>query len=375
MPIAQTKREARSALEALRAGVVNRSVARTVTYGREPEALLLQSHIEKKPRGSCQILVGEYGIGKSHLAEMLAVRLEAGGYAVARLEMGASHGRAENPRSVAYAIERAISVKIDGRWIQGLDNLSVLIRAIRSPRRPYGQEVQFLADVHRRMPGRQRLLERYDYLQETIPVHWGGMGNSAVPDLSVAYDVPSDMTAANKAVAAMNELAHDLHKVGVPGLVLIFDEAERSEWAASAYRQERARNLMLGFGLAAANQRTDWLKHHRNETWWSYRPEAPSRLHAVFAFTYAWGLSTELARLVGQPITKLSPLSGAIRKGIAKEIIEIYNTAYGYRSPLSSDDWATIEAYSSSEDIRSFVRCVVSALDHRRLQMRHPQRA
>jgi hypothetical protein len=310
------KSEARSALEALRAGVVNRSVARTVTYGREAEALLLESHIEKNPAGSCQVLVGEYGIGKSHLVEMLAVRLEGSGYAVARLEMGASHGRAENPRSVAYAIERAISVKIDGRWIQGLQNLCVLIRAIRLPRGMYWQEVPLLAEVHKKLPGRKRLLARYDLLQERIPSFWGAMGNRAVPDLSVAVDVPADMTAANKAVAAINRLANDLGQVGVPGLVLIFDEAERSEWAASAYRQERARNLMLGFGLAAANKQTHWLKHHRNHMGWSYRPEAPSRMHAVFAFTYAWGLSTELARHVGRSITKLAPPTATRRPPI-----------------------------------------------------------
>jgi hypothetical protein len=306
---------------------------------------------------------------------MLSVRLEAQGYAVARLEMGATHGRAENPKSVVYAIERALSVKVDGRWIHGLHNLSVLIRAIRVPRRPYPHEVLFLKEIHKKIPGRKRLLERYDYLQEKIPEHWGQRGYSVVLDLSIAYDVPSDMTAANKAVAAVNELAHDLHQIGVPGVVLIFDEAERSEWAASAYRLERARNLMLGFGLAAANKSTSWLKHHYNQPYWVYRPESPSLLHAIFAFTSAWGLSSELVRHVGQPLMRLEPLSGTIRREIGAEIVKLYHLAYGCSTVLEPEDWSTIEYHSASEDIRSFVRCVVSALDHRRLQQRHYQRA
>ncbi len=362
--------DARVALEGLRVGAVNRAVARSLTHGRDSELRLLEGTIQGNLQGSAQILVGGYGAGKSHLCECLALRLETKGYAVARVELGASHGRAENPKAVLTEIERSLSVMVDGQRLSGALDLGLLIRAIRLPRRHFHFEKQCVQSAHRRFPGRQRLLDRLAWLREEIPRLWSERGSGEIPNLCPSDDVPAQMTAANYAVAEANRLAHDLAKIGVPGLVILLDEAERSEWAANAYRVERARTLMYGFALGAANKATSGLHHFRNRSHPTFIPTPPSRLHTVFAFTWPWGMPQELARLLALSPILIQPLTATELEGIRSEVSRLYECAYGHTPKLSSGEWERVKRNSGSEDVRGYVRGLVAAFDAARLGYR-----
>ena len=82
------------------------------SYGRDNELDNLKNHIQLSEKGSSQILVGGYGVGKSHLLEILTQHLLEEGYAVATLELGSSNERAEHPDGVVSAIERSFQLRI-----------------------------------------------------------------------------------------------------------------------------------------------------------------------------------------------------------------------------------------------------------------------
>lgn len=367
--------ESRAALEALRAGVVNRFVVQRMTCGQEDRLERLFKHIQQKASGSVQALAGGYGTGKSHLSELLAGTLEQQNFAVARLEMGASHGRAEHPRAIVSAIERSLTFTVDDRTFKGPADLAMVLRALvfmpddALLRRAYEREKQLLWAIHDRYPGRARFIERFDALRKAIPKFWGQMGSTFIPAYSISDGIHHEMSATSQAVAKLNWLAHQLRKLDVPGLVLILDEAERAEWAVTSYRANRAQDLMIGLALAADNRDTSALKHHRNNMSPGYRPYAPSYMHVVFAFTHRQGLCQQICQQTNMTPEVLQSFSEEDKKSLLVDLIILYWDAYGTEIKLLEEaDKQKIKNLTAGQDIRSFIRCWIAALDHRRLR-------
>ena len=369
--------ESRAALEALRAGVVNRFVVQRMSCGQEDRLERLCNHIQQKSSGSVQVLAGGYGTGKSHLSELLAGTLEQQNFAVARLEMGASHGRAEHPRAVVSAIERSLTFIVDDRTFKGPTDLAMVLRALvfmpddALLRRTYEREKQLLWAIHDRYPGRARFVERFDALRKAIPKFWGQSGSTFIPAYSISDGIHQEMSATSQAVAKLNWLAHQLRKVDVPGLVLILDEAERAEWAMNSYRANRAQDMMIGLALAADNRDTSGLKHHRNVLSPGYRPYAPSYMHVVFAFTHRQGLCQHICQQTGITPEILQSFSEEDKKSLLVDLIILYCEAYDTEIKCllpEKADKQKIKNHTSGQDIRSFIRCWIAALDHRRLR-------
>ena len=310
--------KSRAAVDALRLGVVNPFAAQKITCGRKKEIRSLETIIENSPEGSVQNVVGGYGAGKSHLCELLAARLESRGYAVAKVEMGASHGRAENPDCFLSSVGRNIRARIDGASVIGDAELAA------------------------------RLYPEKRYTPELL-----------------GY-VPTEMTAANLAVSRINHAAHSLGALGVRGIVILLDEAERSNFAWNAYRERRAWNLMVGLSLAAANGDTSSLKHYHNNSWRSYRPLAPSKIHVVNCFTVQWGIANCIEAHTGCRTLELGKLKDGVLENVAKKVIKLYQNAYGASHELSGQLWLKIWDRFDDE-IRGFIRSIVAALDNQRI--------
>lgn len=326
-----TSIQASAAIDALRAGVVNRYIAEHLTFGRESEIAGIESQIFSNEEGSVQILLGGYGVGKSHLCEVLACRLEKAGYAVARVELGSSSERAENPDAVLQAIANSITVHIGGHHFHGSDELN------------------------------SRLVEPF-FQKESIKDEFYKL-------LLLFRPIPSAMTAANLAVGQVRYAAQFLHNLGCKGVVIIFDEAERAtalSW--TPYRSQQATNLILWFALTSANKDTSSLKHYRNERHYCSLPSS-SLMHTIFCFTYYDDLVKQISSLINPPIYHLSKLNEFTLEKIKLKIQEIYQKAYGISAKISSQDEKKIyESVKDFEDTRTFVRCLVAALDHQRLQ-------
>jgi len=354
-----------AAVEALRIGVSNRYVAKYVSYGRRNQIREIESSIRDSDRGSCQIVVGGYGMGKSHICEIVANRLLDSGYAVAKLEMGASSGRAENPHAVLASIGRSLSVRIDGQIVRGNTDLALLLRASQPVKESWRWDYEIRNNLMKKYPGETGVIQRLGELRQAYREE--ARESRYLRRLpTLLDDIPSTMTAANLAVAEVNKAAHVLRPLGIKGVVLLFDEAERSNWAYSNYRTDRALTLMTGFACAAANKKTDRLKHYRNETYYRYVPKSPSRIHAVYWFTHEWGVARSLKTRIRLNPINLPDLDPRIKRRIRKGIEELYSAAYSCEVNLSKWAERTIEK-GDSEDIRRFVRRTVAALDYMRL--------
>ena len=349
-----------AAIEALRFGVVNQYVARHITYGRDAEIAALESGVVCAPMGSCQVVIGGYGVGKTHLCEVLSSRLETAGYAVARIELGSSSERAENPDAVLASVCRSISLQMAGLRICGASDITCWVRAASVPPDTWGWESEFLRELHTLLPGEENILKRYDAIRERFTVEYQTDDFASL----LIRRIPATMTACNLAVAEINELAHSLHAAGVRGLVLLLDEAERSNWATNAYRTERARDMMLGLGMAAANADTSRLRHYANDQRSPYVPMKPSRIHSIFWFTYAFGLAAEISRSAGVKALDLAPLGEHAMESILQKVTELYRSTY-----RSSTRGMSLEEFTSSargDETRAMVRRLVAALDHAR---------
>lgn len=354
-----------AAIDALRSGIVNRYIAEHLTYGRDREVAQIETVIQENPKGSCQLVIGGYGVGKSHLCEVLARRFENNGYAVAKLEMGASYGRAENPHAVLDSIGRSIKAQVKCRYFFGNSELAYLSKAVEKPTEAWRWDYYALQEIHKQFPSENDLLSRYRAIRDLY---------AAPPEENAWYyepriidSIPSSMTAANLAVASVNKTAHKLRKVGAKGIILLFDEAERSNFASSYYRQGRARDLMLGFALASANMDTFHLKHYQNNTFLSYRPYEPSLIHVVFLFTCQRGLGNEIARAVEVIPLILTPLPAEDVLNLQNEVIKLYNSAYNVKLELFPDLLAKIRMDNRNIETRTMVRRLVAALDTVRL--------
>jgi hypothetical protein len=348
-------------------GVTNREAVRFVTYGREQELADLESTILGKPAGSAQILIGGYGVGKSHLCELLSFCMGRQGYAVAKLELGASHSRAEYPRYILEAIEQGLRVTIGGHVYEGVTDMALLRRAV-NPAHADHWDRKTVLHSHELFPERSDVHRRIEFLRAELPLLPGERFYNPYW-MSVSAKVPFELTAINRAVAELNCLAHDLKEVGVPGLVVLLDEAERSETLPRGpYRMNRAREMILGLALASSNRDTSSLKHFHNESPRSkpYLPCGASLVHTVFAFTYEWGLAADLAQLLGiNPLT-LSPLEDAAGYALLERILALYDEAYGYAPHLNSEKVARLVAHCNAPEARSVIRTIVSGLDYYR---------
>ncbi|HRY15583.1 MAG TPA: DUF2791 family P-loop domain-containing protein, partial [Candidatus Competibacteraceae bacterium] len=353
--------ESRAAIEALRAGVVNRYVVERATYGQAERLARLCQSIDQQKTGSVQVVVGGYGTGKTHFGELLARALEKQDFAVARLELGASHEQAENPRSIVSAVEQSLTLTIDGRTFHGASDLATLLRALifmredRLDHWTFGKEQALLRATYDRFPGRQGFLTRFDTLREAIPKYWGLLQSTYLPTLSLSDGVPTDMSAANKAIAKLNWLAHQLRLIDVHGLVLLLDEAERTEWAINSYRVERAWDVMMGLALTAGNHDTRDLKHHRNVRSPVYRPHHPSYMHVVFAFTHQGGLCQQICQRTGIVPEVLSSYDNDDKRQIENQLRILYGWAYGTDQikPLSDQEQINVWRNIAGDDIRS----------------------
>jgi hypothetical protein len=347
--------KARAALEALRCGIPSPDVTNLMaSYGRDNEIETIQNHILKNTDGSSQILVGGYGIGKSHLLEHLTQNLLRQGYAVATLELGSSNQRAEHPNAVVAAIERSFKVRIGIEMFSNTEGVFLLNRATES--QTYISYPEFLARVTKI---REYLLDKSDGMIDIVA------------SKSLSSQIPSPMTAANRAVKIIVQFALQLKKsLNIKGFVLLFDEAERSEFAASQHRLLQAQNLMTWFATRAMNRSTKDLRTYRDEV--IKDSNIPSFLHTVFAFTHSYGLANTLHKTLDIPLIGLKNVHRDDRIFIAEQIKSIYRTAYGQGMVYLGDDLLKeIANNPNNDDLRLFTRTVVTALDHLRLEVKN----
>ncbi|MBO3757598.1 MAG: DUF2791 family P-loop domain-containing protein, partial [Candidatus Brockarchaeota archaeon] len=95
--------EARKIIEALRLGIVPQKYVEEFTFGREKEIKQIKSWLSNEDESSL-ILVGEYGVGKTHILEYLYSYLLKDNWAVSIVNLDPNELPFHKPKRVYEAI-------------------------------------------------------------------------------------------------------------------------------------------------------------------------------------------------------------------------------------------------------------------------------
>lgn len=246
-------------LEALRLGTVAHSDSDLFTVGREVEVAQLESDLEQTVRtgGACRVFCGAYGVGKSHLLEILARRAQAGGLAVSRVVLDRQRVAACRPRRLYREVVEGLS--LPGRTAQGLAALEVVLEQsaglLMKSELPWERHPYFsvaLGAWREASPASRAEL-----------LYWIGGGERTANrrlrarlrhelgrDPGAFYAIKDHRTVWNQLTSLVSGLACMIRDSGLAsGLVLILDEAEMCAVESASAQRYGDRTLT---GLAAA---------------------------------------------------------------------------------------------------------------------------
>jgi len=360
---------ARAVVDTLRSGVVSRLSARHVSVGRDQEIAAISRSISACSGGSFQVVCGGYGVGKSHLCEVIREHLLSERYAVVLLELGATHCACESPRAIIEHVRHHIEVRIGRRTIRGENEISVLRYAACRPRW-FGVDFRgrVLTRVYARVGGDEPrdVLTRYRYLRHFRELGRAHGYGDAFGD-RILTPVPAPMTAANRAVWSLQDASRVLVTMGFKGLVVLVDEAERGEWAWTSYRVERSRQMLHWLAAGSLDLPTTRLHYYRNDAdHEAERRYSPSHLHVALCFASEWGLACELARYAAIEPLRLGPLSEDTILEVLHLVGTLYQRAYSRLPRVSERHLRLIRLSARTGDVRHAIRQYVAALDHAR---------
>jgi len=357
------KIEARKVIEALRLGIVPQKYVENFTFGREEELKQIKAWLENSEESSL-ILVGEYGVGKTHLLEYLYSFLIKNNWAVSFVELDPNELPFHKPKRIYEAITKSFRFR----------NVDVGFR-------------DFLKEIAR--SNRFKELETHHYLKVAIDEIRNGMeseytfewieGKPTLVGNPPMYDYS---TCANIYCYILSGIGWASKNIlGLNGFVILFDEAESvdSYWYTS-YQNEKSWNFLKGILFTASNkvelveekispfhiapyggkiyigERTglQYCGHLPNLRYiWKF----PTNLKLIFAFSPSYNI------LEKEPISTLRKIE--IRhieekylREMIKSIIHIYEVAYEFKVRNRS----FIEKLPTNKT-RIFIKSLIEALD------------
>lgn len=258
-PLSQWQTSASRWLEALRLGTVAHSDSDLFTVGREDEVARLESDLSQTLElgGACRVFCGAYGVGKSHLLEVLARRAERQRLAVSRVVLDRQRVAACRPRRLYREIVEGLS--LPGTSLQGLAALEALLDQAAGS-----------------LMGADTPWERHPYFSPLLGawreassaaraelLYWIGGGERTANrrlrarlrkelgrDPGAFYAIKDHRTVWNQLTSLVSGLACLVRDSGLGlGLVLVLDEAEMCAVESSSDQRYGDRTLT---GLAAA---------------------------------------------------------------------------------------------------------------------------
>lgn len=234
--------ESRRIIEALRLGGVPRHLVAQFTAGRDEEIQVINQFCSSDT-SPLFILEGAYGVGKSHMLELVSSIALNSGWAVARIEIDPSENAFHRPLNIYRTLARSFLYPKDGHFHNFSDFVDDIINS------PKGKKM----GAH---PYFKEILIRWDDVDnnKTDLIEWiSGQGIdgqfSKIPKLHDAQ------TAANIYCNIISGIGWAAHNVlELKGLLILFDEAEGIDrsWYTT-YQFSRATNFINGLLRMAKN--------------------------------------------------------------------------------------------------------------------------
>jgi len=367
----------RSIIETLRLGIVPERQAHRFTFGRDNEIAQLKGWLEAPDDGTRSI-IGTYGTGKTHLLNYLRSYALKEGYAVAFVEIDANEAPFSRPKRVYGQLVQSLRYcdKSNGREIGVRDLLRRAVYAGLTREHPYfSHRADHLSN--------ERVWEWIEAREDAPrPYHLDGLYRN-LPGLY------NHGTAANIYCNLLSGLGWIVQqpKIGLKGLLLIFDESETLFNYQTRDSTAKSVNFLdVLMDVANNNQALLALPHETKYRSSSHARDVPflfrnpSSLKLALAFTHvpftysSYALWNSPLFQVGRQIS-LNSLDDEALYSICEKIAGYYRQAYGFKC-----DDATLQLVfkcvllktSEHDSLRMKLKGFVEALDLLRLR---PQQA
>jgi hypothetical protein len=363
LPRDDEKYSARAMIEAFRTGIVPEKQTGSFTFGRVEETGLASDWLHDD-QTSALALLGQYGAGKTHFLHHLQEMALGEGYATAVVSLDPNETALHKPKRVYREVVRTLRIpgitdRSPFRWLvreaisKNLARDQIYFMCLRTRQR----EEAAWAWIEGREPGNRP----------------HGLHDVRRTELPPLYDYSS---AANIYCYLLSSLGAALRKLGHPGLLILFDEAESID--ISFYRQHFDRGLNFSHALlgvargdrqlmgSPADTGLDWCKVGLARSV-PFAYALPCGLRLVFAFTPTSSIHL-LENGERLPRIELNELTEEDMNNARQEIRQLYASAYGITPAGPSGECDIPVALSGAT--RVWIKAAVEALDLSRFSLR-----
>jgi hypothetical protein len=358
-------RVGRQVVEALRFGLVPRFAIEALTVGLARERSLFAADLQRtRQAGAVRVLSAPYGAGKSHALDVLYSLALREGFAVGRVELDAFECQPNHPRNVYRRLVRSLRLP-DAPGAQGLALL--LDRAAASgavtdnlARRRGGAWHEFLgpalvnwAALADDAGGRDWLLQWLSGEEVDLASMRARCARRTPKTALLALG--SYTTLSSHYTYLLGGLACLLVRLGYPGLVLIFDEAEHLR-LLSVEMAQRAIDFFKGLvhnalGSSLPSSYLDGC-YHGGLKKFPFHWRLPAHLYVAMACTPEPGTDRSLAWLPERSL--VTELSGHLARPELELLVQRLAAVHG---------WAFADSQAPPAPVRQrLVDCLVEAL-------------
>ncbi len=355
--------KARQIIEALRLGVVPHKYVEKFTFGRGEEIKQIKSWLDNQNDGVLAML-GEYGVGKTHLLEYIYSFALNNNWAVSIIELDPNEAPFHKPK-VIY--EKIIS---SFRFRHRNGDFRAFLRQIASSAYFYeSNSHEYLGRAVEKI----RNGTDGEYTWEWI---------EGKPSWYYYPPMYEYSTCANIYCYLLSGVGWAVKNIlGMNGFLILLDEAESVDhYWYSSYQNNKAWNFLRGLILMANNDELllkevregKFYEHPIYKGWWgdytdlqycgykqlSFIWKIPCNVKIVFAFAPSWVLNKEPLNSLEN--FELENLDERSLIEISSNIIKLYQRAYDFQANVNSNYFNDL---IPKDKTRMFIKSIIDLLD------------
>lgn len=359
----------RMIIEALRLGGVSHEQAEVFTYGRKKEIRNIKKWLMSEK--GCLLISGEYGVGKTHLLEVISSMAIRDGWAVARIEIDPDESPLHKPKQIYNHFIKSLSYKQSDKILGFQDFITSIAESTNSERKERLLKHPYLGKV---------LTHWDDEEDRSWLLDWIKGDGSRPANFPQMYDT---QTTANIYCNILSGLGWSAKNIlGLKGIIILFDEAECVDagWY-TLYQFDKALRFLKGIILTSNNDESllkdctfcasgklglGYYGGSQTQYRYPYLWEHESCLKLIFSFVPdildSMLNNKKIMDVVRElPLIKIDTLEEHDLQNILEKVIDVYENAY-YDFTFNYDI-CDIYPYLSRNKTRTFLKGAVECLD------------
>lgn len=361
MPKEQFK--ARQMIEAFRLGIVPHEHVEEFTFGRDKEIEHIKKWLNRQNEGS-QIVIGNYGTGKTHLLEYIYSIALKNNWAVSLVELDPQELPFHKPKRIYEAIINSFRFQKDGYQCDFREFLRAIVESDNSYKL---EEHKYLRSAIRRITEG----EDNEYFWNWIEGHSSWCGYPPMYEYSTSANIYCYI------LSGIGWAARNI--LGLDGFLILFDEAESVDRLNySYYQNNKVWNVLKGLILMSSNDerllRETTVRHYYPQGYWGVHTglQYNGRFQVRFLWknpcyaksTFAFVPYQEI--LGREPIRAILPLEiENVEEEFLEEILEKVSSIYeqAYNTTINQELLPGIYELLPRNNIRMFIKASVEAFD------------